>query len=473
MSPDDSPCAKCSPPPSITISDLPPLPPEIISMIFRHFFFLNHRYCNRHHIQFMRLSRAFYAHHARKLYEQVEIDDANCDSFLEGIWKHTSPISRRDPLSFGGCILLSGTDGRPVWPSSLHKQLYSYCPSQPGGAGEPLLYVSPGSQTGGHAVVPFSLDPFIRKILLLRQCRKISINSRGALDLLRHAGGHVQMRISTLPKVVGVWKKERFPVMSWLKEPLLSSVSHVALGRISKSLTYPAPVDSPLFGPELKHICVSPSRGFYENYPNAFWVPLRRQIVTSFIQQAPSFATGPNKDNLTSFTLHQNAKPGSTRDSLADTMIYDLPRKRALRRWKVQWPEVKSGLKGNWTPGKKPWRIRVRNMAPHPPDADVPKIILKAFARENEALDEECEALFRKWFGETVSFEEARVCDCCGVFQKLEEAAPLPEKKEKKKKKERKKEKRKKKPVDIKNAKDSKKKQHKDSRKGRRNYDGR
>ncbi|ODN76313.1 hypothetical protein L202_06240 [Cryptococcus amylolentus CBS 6039] len=236
MSPDDSPCAKCPPPPSITITELPPLPPEIISMIF------------------------------------------------------------------------------PRW------------------ADEPLLFVSPGSQTGGHSVVPLSLDPFIRKILLLRQCRKIRINSRGALDLLRHVGGHVQKRISMLPKVVGVWKKERFSVMDWLKEPLLSSVSHVALGRISKSLTYPAPVDSPLFGPALKHICVSPSRGFYENYPNAFWVPSRRQIVTSFIQQAPSFAAGPTKDNLTSFTLHHNAKPGSTGVSLADTMIYDFPKRRASRK---------------------------------------------------------------------------------------------------------------------------------------------
>ncbi|ODN76312.1 hypothetical protein L202_06239 [Cryptococcus amylolentus CBS 6039] len=141
-----------------------------------------------------------------------------------------------------------------------------------------------------------------------------------------------------------------------------------------------------------------------------------------------------------------------------------------------------------WTPGKKPWRIRFRNIAPHSPDADVPKIILKAFARNNEPLNEECEALFSKWFCETVSFEKARVCDCCGGFQNSEQAAPLPEeqqydknrigkKKEQKKKnkerKKKKKKKKKKKPADMKKAKDSKKKKHEDHRKGRSNNDGR
>ncbi|ODN79054.1 hypothetical protein L198_07933 [Cryptococcus wingfieldii CBS 7118] len=265
--------------------------------------------------------------------------------------------------------------------------------------------------------------------------------------MLRHASGHVQWRLGNLPKSVGVWKKERFSVMGWLQEPLLASVSHVALGQVFESTDSPAPAASPLFGPSLKHICVlSPVKGPNEyKHPSRLWSPLQRELLESFVRHAPSFAAGSTKDGSTSLTLH-NAVPGSISKSLADTMRYDMPRKDAWRRWKLQILHTapvmskyilalrdavalgKLGPDGDWAPRKKPWRLCFTNIAPHPSRLDIPQMLIDDFTRKTQlVLSDLCMAAFRKWFWETVSFEGPGACECCGgVSQERVQSAPQP-----------------------------------------------
>ncbi|WVQ75292.1 hypothetical protein IAR50_004907 [Cryptococcus sp. DSM 104548] len=109
------------------------------------------------------------------------------------------------------------------------------------------------------------------------------------------------------------------------------------------------------------------------------------------------------------------------------------------------------GLDESWAPGTKPRRIRFTNIAPHPPNIDIPKILIKAFAGDNGELNERSKTIFRKWYSESVSYEETSACECCSAFreQDAEEALPLDSKQNKTKKRNKSKSNKKKEQVQV------------------------
>ncbi|ODN76269.1 hypothetical protein L202_06197 [Cryptococcus amylolentus CBS 6039] len=155
---------------------------------------------------------------------------------------------------------------------------------------------------------------------------------------------------------------------------------------------------SEIFGLSLKHICLALCDDFYnadrsvEYFEDAF--EHTRERMTKLLQEDLSFALWSTTDQKTSLTLH-NARPEAFEPGLADTMIYEMPRKTdaGVDEWKKQIMMTKGEMGSHmsvlgyklrqgeagadsWKPQFQPWKLRFTNMAPLPADVDIPQLFL-------------------------------------------------------------------------------------------------
>ncbi|ODN76262.1 hypothetical protein L202_06192 [Cryptococcus amylolentus CBS 6039] len=235
--------------------------------------------------------------------------------------------------------------------------------------------------------VRFHLHPCIRQVLLIRQCRRLYIDSCNAFEGLQMCNHEVQ-RLATC------WLDGKVS-KDWAIEPLFFSVTHLSFGTpfmADYHFTDPPNrdwlIEVELFGPSLKHICLTLCDDFYDVDSWDGPEHARKRVVET-LEGDLSFEVWPTIDQKTSLTLH-DARPEAFPVGLADTVIYEMPRRTdaGVDEWKEQIMmikgdmgcymselgyELRQGEAGadSWKPQFQPWKIRFTNMAPLPADVGI------------------------------------------------------------------------------------------------------
>ncbi|ODN79062.1 hypothetical protein L198_07941 [Cryptococcus wingfieldii CBS 7118] len=417
------------------------LPSEIISLIYAYYLAQNPLESRSQFLNLLVLSKEVYSENAWRLYEAVELNDQNHKAFFDGLWSRRDIHVCQDPCpphlrcEASAKALAQEIEGyshpkrrlkRPSdSPSKISYQKYEY-----------------------ESYIPFHLHPAIRKLLLIRQCRRLYIDSCQAFVGLQMGNESVRDAVTVWPPGHDIRHAEPSGY-TWISDPLFSSVTHLSFGE-TVSLVDPDTTDEisavkyKSFGPALKHVCLSFNDKFYDlegQYEAAarfgeldeFEEKQSSESIAKLLREGLSFALRPEVDEKTSLTLH-NAWPDDIELGLADTMIYELPRstengdddwKRqiAMMTWDMEshMSELQERMRDDrlganvWRPTIKPWKIRFTNMAPIPPNTDIISAVLDDNTLgQNEPVD----GLFKKWWEEVVSFEGPVKCDCCEIFKK-------------------------------------------------------
>ncbi|ODN96239.1 hypothetical protein I350_08241 [Cryptococcus amylolentus CBS 6273] len=399
-----------TPPLHCDLTTLSPLPSEVISLIYTCYLAQNPLESRSQFLNLITLSKKVYSENAWRLYEAVELNDQNHKAFFDGLWSARDIHHPKRRLRRPSHI-----------PSKISYQKYEY-----------------------ESCIPFHLHPSIRKLLLIRQCRRLYIDSWQAFVRLRKENESVRDAVNAWPAGHDIRHAD-----TWISDPLFFSVTHLSFG-IHVSLVALLPtsdersaVQYKSFGPALKHVCLSFNDTFYDLEPeyedaaqfgllDEFKEREPREGITKLLRERLSLALRPEVDEM-SLTLH-NAWPDDFEPGLADTMIYELPRNTAngdgdwkrqiaMMTWEMEaymfeWEERMQDdrLGANvWRPTMKSWKIRFTNMAPIPPNTDIVSAILNDYPL---GQDEHFDGLFKKWWEEVVSFEGPLKCDCCEIFKK-------------------------------------------------------
>ncbi|ODN79072.1 hypothetical protein L198_07956 [Cryptococcus wingfieldii CBS 7118] len=441
--------------PKISLTDpdaftLSHLPSEIIALIYAYYLAQDPLESRSQFLNLLVLSKEVYSENAWRLYEAVELNDQNHKAFFDGLWSGSRDIDVcPDPcppfflgeappflrLRASAMALAREIEGyshpkrrlkRPSHiPSNISYQEYEY-----------------------ESYIPFHLHPAIRKLLLIRQCRRLYIDSWQAFVGLRKANDLVRDAVNAWPREHDIRHAESSHY-TWISDPLFSSVTHLSFGE-TVSLDAPDtseerfPRRSKSFGPALKHVCLSFNDKCYDleaEYEeeaqfgelDQFEERYFNDGIAKLLRERISFALRFHVDEKTSLTLH-NAWPDEIERGLADTMIYELPRstengdgewKRQIamttREMECYMSELEERMEDGrwgadaWRPKIKPWKVRFTNMAPIPPNTDIISAVLDDYPFNQ---DEHFDRLFKKWWDEVVSFEGPVKCDCCEIFKK-------------------------------------------------------
>ncbi|ODN79074.1 hypothetical protein L198_07958 [Cryptococcus wingfieldii CBS 7118] len=427
-----------TPPLHCDLTTLSPLPPEVISPIYAYYLAQNPLESRSQFLNLITLSKEIYSENAWRLYEAIELNDQNHKAFFDGLWnaEDVHVCQSQSPCSpFLRCETSTKEFAREMETYSHPKRELerpSHIPSDSD---------IPYPKYEYESYIPFHLHPAIRKVLLIRQCRRLCIDGWEVIDGLRMGNDSVQNVVTAWPRGHVVCNDEAFDY-TWISDPLFFSVTHLSFGENVGS--YCPPTQYKCFGPALKHVYLSFNDRFYDlegefveaarfGILDRFEERLPRKRITKLLQERLSFALRSEVDEKTSLTLH-NAWPDDIEPGLADTMIYELPRsmkngdgdwKRqlAMTTWEMKdyMSELEERMKDDrfgvnvWRPTMKPWKIRFTNMAPIPPNTDIISAVLDDYPLGH---DEHFDGLFRKWWEEVVSFEGPVKCDCCEIFNK-------------------------------------------------------
>ncbi|ODN88043.1 hypothetical protein L198_06783 [Cryptococcus wingfieldii CBS 7118] len=429
-----------SPSPSKTLSlhcdltTLSPLPSEVISLIYAYCLARNPLESRSQFLNLLVLSKKVYSENAWRLYEAVELNNQNHKAFFDGLWSRGEIHVCQNPCPpYLRCEASAKALAREIEGYSHPKRQLkrpSHIPSK-------ISYEY-------ESYIPFHLHPAIRKLLLIRQCRRLYIDSWRAFVGLEKRNESVRDAVNAWPPGHDIRHAEPSDY-AWISDSLFFSVTHLSFGE-TVSLVAPeiSSVKYKFFGPALKHVCLSFNDTFYDLeavYKEAaqsgrlyeFKERQSRESITELLQERLSFALRFWVDEKTSLTLH-NAWPDDIDPGLADTMIYELPRstKNGDGDWwrqiamttsemKAYRSELEKRMKDDrwgadaWRPTMKPWKIRFTNMAPIPPNTDIISAVLGDYPL---GQDERFDGLFKKWWEEVVCFEGPVKCDCCEIFKK-------------------------------------------------------
>ncbi|ODN88048.1 hypothetical protein L198_06791 [Cryptococcus wingfieldii CBS 7118] len=423
------------------------LPSEIVALIYSFYLAQNPIENRSHFLNLITLSKEIYSENAWRLYEVVELDDQNCKAFFEGVW-NASDFPEKPSRSQSPSVETDDGKDQSDMRGDLVDEIELFTP--PGRPLERPTYLSSDSNAPYatyeyESHIPFHLHPCIRKVLLIRQCRRLYIDSWKAFDELQMCNHDV------LQEAI-YWLDDRAS-NDWAIEPLFFSVTHLSFGTPFMT-SYQKNIATnryllgqfELFGLSLKHICLALCDDYYDvdSSDDCDCDALERRIesVTELLQEDLSFALWSTIDQKTSLTLH-DARPEDFEDGLADTIIYEMPRKTdaGVDEWKKQIMmaeaeigshmsvlgyELRQGEVGadSWKPQFQPWKIRFTNMAPLPADVDLPQLFLNDCSYSRDGPNEQFEQVFRKWWEEVVSFEGPTKCECCDIFKKGHPKSP-------------------------------------------------
>ncbi|TYJ52737.1 hypothetical protein B9479_006631, partial [Cryptococcus floricola] len=284
------------------------LPSEIVALIYSFYLAQNPIENRSHFLNLITLSKQIYSENTWRLYEVVQLDDQNCKAFFKGVWA-AGDFFIKNPTPWQSPIV-DMTDGND-WsdtPRNLVDQMELFAPPR-----RPLerpTYLSSDSNapyaTYEYASrVPFHLHPCIRKVLLIRQCRRLYIDSWKAFEELRRCNCEVQNEAL-------YWRDGRAS-KDWVMEPLFFSVTHLSFGtRFMTSHQKGEPSNRgrlgswELFGLSLKHICLALCDDFYDVDSEYDWdddpFEYTRGRVTGLLREDLSFALWSTIDQKTSLT---------------------------------------------------------------------------------------------------------------------------------------------------------------------------
>ncbi|ODN88045.1 hypothetical protein L198_06786 [Cryptococcus wingfieldii CBS 7118] len=444
-----SPKTSLTDPEALTLSSLPS---EIVALIYSFYLAQNPIENRSHFLNLITLSKEIYSENAWRLYEVVELDDWNCEAFLKGVWVAGGFIKKAMRLQSPSVETDDGSDWPDFTPGDLVDEIELFTPPR-----RPLerpTYLSsdsvaPYATYEYESHIPFHLHPCIRKVLLIRQCRRLYIHSCNTFEGLQMCNHEVQ-RLATC------WLDGRIS-KGWAIEPLFFSVTHLSFG--TPFMAYYHLSDPPnrdwliefeLFGPSLKHICLALCDDFDDFYDVFSFsyndrdgdIEYTRKRVTETLEGDVPFALWYATDRKTSLTLH-DARPEAFEvfdAGLADTMIYEMPRKTdaGVDEWKKQIMMIKGEMGAHmselgyklrqgeagadrrvvvWKPQFPPCKIRFTNMAPLPADVDLPQLFLNDCCYSRDGPYEQFDQVFRKWWAEVVSSEGPTACECCDIFK--------------------------------------------------------
>ncbi|ODN88100.1 hypothetical protein L198_06863 [Cryptococcus wingfieldii CBS 7118] len=427
-----------TPPLHSELTTLSPLPTDVISLIYACYLAQDPLASRSQFLNLIVLSKEIYSENAWRLYEAVELNAQNHKAFFDGLWNagdvHVCQSQSPCPPNLR-CEASAKALAREMEVYSHPKRELerpSHIPSDSD---------IPYPKYEYESYIPFHLHPAIRKVLLIRQCRRLYIDTWGAFAGLRKNNHSVRDVVTAWPRGHVVRNDEAFDY-TWISDPLFFSVTHLSFGEKANwscpSMQYKC------FGPALKHLCLSFTDAFYDldrEYEEAaesgnldeFEEREPRAYITTLLRERLFFALNSEVDEKTSLTLH-NAWPDDIEPGLADTMIYELPRstengdgdwKRqlAMTTWEMEdymfelEKRIRDGRWGAdvWRPTMKPWNVRFTNMAPIPANTDIISAVLDDYPF---GQDEHFDGLFKKWWEEVVSFEGSMKCDCCEIFKK-------------------------------------------------------
>ncbi|ODN79068.1 hypothetical protein L198_07950 [Cryptococcus wingfieldii CBS 7118] len=431
-----------TPPLHCDLATLSPLPSEVISLIYAYYLAQNPLESRSQFLNLITLSKEVYSENAWKLYEAVELNDQNYQAFFDGLWSRGEiHVCQNSCPPYLRCEASAKALAREIEGYSHPKRRLkrpSHIPSK-------ISY----QKYEYESYIPFHLHPAIRKLLLIRQCRRIYIDSWCAFIELEKGNGSVRDAVNAWPLAHDIRHAESSRY-TWISDPLFSSVTHLSFGEtVSLEACHFSDerfaVKYKSFGPALKHVCLSFNDRFYDweteyeeaaRFGNLDECEERqsRKNITKLLRERLSFALRSELDEKTSLTLH-NAWPDDIEPGLADTMIYELPRSTengeddwerqlAMTTWEMEdymselEKRMRDGSRGGdaWQPTIKPWKVRFTNVAPIPPDTDLISAVLDDYYPIGQ--DENFYGLFEKWWDEVVSFEGPVKCDCCEIFEK-------------------------------------------------------
>ncbi|TYJ51823.1 hypothetical protein B9479_007578, partial [Cryptococcus floricola] len=248
-------------PDALTLSSLPS---EIVALIYSFYLAQNPIENRSHFLNLITLSKEIYSENTWRLYEVVQLDDQNCRAFFKGVWATGDFFTKATRLQSSSVDMIDGNDWSDT-PRDLVDEMELFTPPR-----RPLerpTYLSSDSNApyatyeyASH--VPFHLDPRIRKVLLIRQCRRLYIDSWNAFEELRRCNCGNQNEAL-------YWRDGR-AFKDWAIEPLFFSVTHLSFGtRFMTSYQKGVPSNRSwlgqyeLFGLSLKHICLALCDDFY------------------------------------------------------------------------------------------------------------------------------------------------------------------------------------------------------------------
>ncbi|ODN96265.1 hypothetical protein I350_08272 [Cryptococcus amylolentus CBS 6273] len=179
-------------------------------------------------------------------------------------------------------------------------------------------------------------------------------------------------------------------------------------------------IEVELFGPSLKHICLTLCDDFYDVDSWDGPEHARKRVVET-LEGDLSFEVWPTIDQKTSLTLH-DARPEAFPVGLADTVIYEMPRRTdaGVDEWKEQIMMIKGDMGCYMSElgyelrqgeaGADSWKPHRRR--------DIPQLFLSESSYSQDGPYEQFDQAFRKWWKEVVSFEGPTKCECCDIFKK-------------------------------------------------------
>ncbi|TYJ51277.1 hypothetical protein B9479_008165, partial [Cryptococcus floricola] len=159
-----------TPPLHCDLTTLSPLPSEVISLIYAYYLAQDPLENRSQFLNLLVLSKEVYSENAWRLYEVVELNDQNHKAFFDGLWSARDVHVCQNPYPpYLRCEASAKALAREIKGYSHPKRRLkrpSHIPSK-------ISY----QKYEYESYIPFHLHPAIRKLLLMRQCRRLYIDS--------------------------------------------------------------------------------------------------------------------------------------------------------------------------------------------------------------------------------------------------------------------------------------------------------